>query len=183
MKWLNLWSLSSAFIKPTQERITAVYYFIALAHWLPGPKKRHQELIKAVSHFGVTPILGHFKKKPGNCKTCGATWITHEEKQSDVNIAAYLIHHAHLDLFDKALVLSADSDLCHALQLIIDTVKDKEINILVPPNRYEITRELRGMVGSFKIKQKHLKNNLLPDIIRNSQTGKIIAKKPSKYSR
>ena len=180
LKWLNLWSLPSAFIKTSQEEIINVYYFSALAYWLPNAQRRHKEYIKAISHFGVIPILGHFKKKPCSCKKCGATWTTHEEKQSDVNIAAYLIHHAHLNKFDKALVLSADSDLCQALQLIIDTTRNKEINILVPPNRYEITRELRGKVDSYKIKQKYLKNNLLPDIIQN-KTGKIIAKKPKKY--
>ena len=36
-----------------------------------GAKKKHEEFIKAIGHFGVTPILGNFKKKPGYCKTCG----------------------------------------------------------------------------------------------------------------
>ena len=183
LKWLNLWSLSSAFIKSSQEKITNVYYFTALAHWLPGPKERHEEFIKAQSFYGVTTILGHFKAKQSSCKACGATWKTHEEKQSDVNIAAYLIHHAHLDAFDKALIISADSDLCNAIQLVLDTHHDKEINILVPPNRYEITRELRGMVGSYKIKQKHLINNLLPDTVLENPSGNIIARKLSKYCR
>lgn len=183
LKWLNLWSLSSAFTKPSQEHLVDVYYFTALAYWLPGPQRRHRELIKAVEYYGVTTVLGHFKRKTNSCKRCGSTWTTHEEKQSDVNIAAYLIHHAHLNSFDKALVLSADSDLCHALQLIIDSKQDKEINVLVPPNRYEITREIRGMVPSFKIKQKHLKNNVLPDLVRDSKTGNVIAKRPRKYSK
>jgi len=115
------------------------------------------EFIRAITHFGVTPRLGSFKKKPGYCKSCGAKWTAREEKQSDVNIAAYLIHHSHMNQFDKALVITADSDLCPAIQLILDSHADKEIVILVPPNRYKITRELRGMVTAQKIKQKHLK--------------------------
>ncbi len=86
-------------------------------------------------------------------------------------------------MFDKALIISADSDLCHAIQLVIDTHTDKEINILVPPDRYEITRELRSLVPSYKIKQKHLKKNLLPDIIKDNLSGKTIATKPRKYNR
>lgn len=182
LKWVNLWSLSSAFIKPSQEELTAVYYFSALADWLPGAKKRHQTFIRANEHFGVTTILGHFKEKQKECKDCGSTWTGHEEKQSDVNLAAYLIHHAHLDQYDKAFVLSADSDLCQAIQLILDTLPAKEIEILVPPKRYEITRELRGMVTAHKIKQQHLKNNLLPEVIRATPSGEIIATRPAKYA-
>ncbi len=183
LKWVNLWSLSEAFIKKSQEELTAVHYFTALAYWLKWPQKRHKEFIKAISHFGVTPILGHFKEKQIKCNKCNTSWVTHEEKQSDVNIAAYTVHHAHLDMFDKALIISADSDLCHAIQLVIDTHTDKEINILVPPDRYEITRELRSLVPSYKIKQKHLKKNLLPDIIKDNLSGKTIATKPRKYNR
>lgn len=183
LKWLNLWSLTCAFIKISKEQINSIYYFSALAYWLKEPKQRHEEFIKAIKHFGVTPILGHFKKKPGYCKNCGAIWTAHEEKQSDVNLAAYLIHHSHTDQFDKALVITADSDLCPAIQLILDSHPEKEIMILVPPNRYKITRELRGVVTTRKIKQKHLKNNQLPDVIRDKSTGKIVASRPKKYFR
>lgn len=182
LKWLNLWSLASAFVKSSQEELTAVYYFSALAHWLKEPTIRHQAFIRANEHFGVTTILGHFKEKPGSCKQCGAHWTSHEEKQSDVNLAVYLIHHAHLNSYDKALVMTADSDLCPPIQLILDTLPGKEIDILVPPDRYQITRELRGMVNSFKIKQKHLKHNLLPEVIHSQQTGEVIATRPAKYA-
>ncbi len=180
LKWLNLWELASAFIQPSKEDLVDVFYFTALAHWLSEPKKRHEEFIRANQSCGVSAVLGHFKNKPGSCKKCGARWTSHEEKQSDVNIAAYLIHHAHLDRFDKALVLSADSDLCPAIQLIIDDLPHKKMAILVPPNRYRITRELRGIVPAHKIKQKHLNNNLLPQIVR-SAGGDIIARCPDKY--
>jgi len=183
LKWLNLWSLADAFVKTSTEQLQSVYYFSALAYWLKEPRKRHEEFIKAIRHFGVTPILGNFKKKPGFCKSCGAKWTAHEEKQSDVNIAAYLIHHFHMNQFDKALIMTADSDLCPAIQLILDSYTDKEIVILVPPNRYKITRELRGIVTAQKIKQKHLTNNQLPDIIRDKTTGKIVASRPKKYYR
>jgi uncharacterized LabA/DUF88 family protein len=135
LKWLNLWSLSSAFVKTSTEQLRSVYYFSALAYWLKEPKERHKAFIEAVKYFGVTPVIGHFKKKPGYCKKCGAEWTAHEEKQSDVNLAAYLIHHSHTDQFDKALIMTADSDLCPAIQLILDSHHEKEITILVPPNR------------------------------------------------
>jgi uncharacterized LabA/DUF88 family protein len=183
LKWLDLWSLTSAFVITSTEQLNSVYYFSALAYWLKAPKERHKAFVEAVKHFGVTPIMGHFKKKPGCCKKCGAVWTAHEEKQSDVNLATYLIHHSHIDQFDKALVITADSDLCPAIQLILDSHPEKEITILVPPNRYKITRELRGMVTAQRIKQKHLKNNQLPDVIRDETTGAIVASRPKKYFR
>ncbi len=172
LKWVNLWSLAHAFVKPSTEQLNAVYYFSALAYWLKKSKKRHEKFIKANEHYNITSVLGHFKKKPEHCKKCGAKWTAHEEKQSDVNIAAYLIHHSHTDQFDKALIITADSDLCPAIQLILDSQTPQEIIILVPPNRYAITRELRGVVKAQKIKQKHLKKNQLPDIIKEKTTGK-----------
>jgi hypothetical protein len=77
--------------------------------------------------------------------------------------------------------MTADSDLCPAIQLILDSHNNKKTEILVPPNRYQITRELRGMVVAHKIKQKHLKNNQLPDTIIDNKTGKIVASRPLKY--
>ena len=182
LKWVNLSRLASAFIKPSQENLTAVFYFTAYANWRPAAKSRHEQYVKANRYFGVTPILGHFKKKDQSCNKCNATWISHEEKASDVNIAIYLVHQAHLGLFDKALVISADSDLCPAIRMVLDTFPDKQIEILTPPNRYQITRELRDTAATaHKIKLKHLRNNRLPDIVEDT-AGNLIALRPNKYS-
>lgn len=106
--------------------------------------------------MGVTAVIGHFKEKQKKCLKCGAKWCAHEEKQSDVNFALHLLHQAHTDGFDKALLVTADSDLCPAIDLVLDTFPDKEIVILTPPRRYEIAREIRSKVTTNKIKQKHL---------------------------
>ncbi|MBW1615426.1 MAG: NYN domain-containing protein [Deltaproteobacteria bacterium] len=181
LKWLNLWALSNAYIKSSKEKLVKVYYFSAIAYWLKDSSARHKQFIEANKNLGVTPILGNFKKKTRQCKSCGAKWTEHEEKQSDVNLAIYLVNDAHLNKFDKAFVLSADSDLCPPIDLVINNCK-KEAAILIPPNRYKITRELRNrqQVTAYKIKLKHLKANQLPNTIRN-ETGEIIIKRPEEY--
>ena len=83
---------------------------------------------------------GHFKEKQKKCLKCGAKWCAHEEKQSDVNFALHLLHQAHIDGFDKAFLITADSDLCPAIDLVLDTFPEKELVILTPPNRYQIAR-------------------------------------------
>jgi len=152
LKWVNLWKLSNAYIKSLNEKLIKVYYFSAIASWLKDSSARHKKFIKANKSFGVTPVLGHFKKKGRQCKKCSAKWSEHEEKQSDVNLAIYLVKHACLNNFDKAFVISADSDLCPPIDFVINDCK-KEVEILIPPNRYKITSELHNKVKAYKIKK------------------------------
>ena len=42
-----------------------------------------------------------------------------EEKGSDVNLATRLVHDAHRDAYEGALVVSNDSDLNEALRIVI----------------------------------------------------------------
>ena len=158
-----------------------MYYFSAIAHWLPDVAARHGFYIKALEANGVTPVLGKFKSKPRACNVCGATWTAHEEKQSDVNLAAYLVHHAHLGLYDKALVVTSDSDLCNAIDLVLSYHPQKSITVLVPPHRYAITNEIRNKAVQLqKIKTRHLANNLLPETVVDAQ-GRLVARRPKKY--
>lgn len=180
LKWLNLRKLAQAFIKPTQEVLESVFYFSAYPTWLEGSYRRHQIYVKALEAMGVTAVIGHFKEKQKKCLKCGVKWCAHEEKQSDVNFALHLLHQAHLDGFDKALLVTADSDLCPAIDLVLDTFPEKELVILTPPNRYQIAREIRSKVVTNKIKQKHLVASLLPEKIYND-AGQIICTRPSEY--
>lgn len=50
--------------------------------------------------------------------------IKHEEKGTDVNIATHLVHDAHNNAFEKAVVISNDSDLVTPIRVVV-----KEINL------------------------------------------------------
>jgi len=180
LKWLNLHKLTEAFIKPSQETIDAVFYFSAYPTWLEGPYRRHQIYVQALESVGVTAVIGHFKEKQKKCLKCGAKWCAHEEKQSDVNFAIHLLHQAHIDGFDKAFLVTADSDLCPVIDLVLDTFPEKELVILTPPNRYQIAREIRSKVSTIKIKQKHLVASLLPERV-HSDIGELVCARPTEY--
>jgi uncharacterized LabA/DUF88 family protein len=180
LKWVNLRKLAEAFIKPSQEVLESVFYFTAYPTWLEGPYRRHQIYVQAQEAMGVTPIIGHFKEKQKKCLKCKATWCAHEEKQSDVNFAIHLLHQAHINGFDKALLVTADSDLCPPIDLVLDTFPEKELIILTPPNRYEIAREIRSKVTTIRIKQKHLKASLLPEYVHDG-AGKQVCIRPVEY--
>ncbi len=174
LKWTNLRALSEAFIKKSQERLIDAYFFTAYATWREQSHLRHIKYVQALEAYGVKTVLGHFKEKQRNCQKCSARFKLHEEKQTDVNIAIHLLNLAHKKGLDKALIVTADSDLCPVIDLVTENFPNIEISILVPPNRYEIARELRSKVPTFKIKRAHLENNLLPAEIKHPETGQII---------
>lgn len=45
--------------------------------------------VAALRYVGVVPVMGQFKNKDRWCNSCGAKWMGHEEKETDVNIALY----------------------------------------------------------------------------------------------
>ena len=181
LKWLDLNKLTKAFIIPSMEEIKAIYYFSAYATWLPKSHRTHQDYVKALQAVGVIPVMGRFKAKRRCCKAiCRKHWISHEEKESDVNLALYILHHAHLNHYDKAIIITADSDLYPAINLIRNTFANKEVMVLTPPNRYSIAREFRQNVTTRKMKVKHLQASLLPNQIYDSGRNLLVTI-PNKY--
>ncbi|MCF6220217.1 MAG: NYN domain-containing protein [Robiginitomaculum sp.] len=118
LKWYDLKQLVSQFIDPNIHEIIDVFYFSAYANWLPEASNRHKEYVKAIRAHGCTPILGQFKEKDRSCRSCGSRWKAHEEKETDVNIALALVSGAFKDQYDEAFVVSRDSDLTPAVQMV-----------------------------------------------------------------
>lgn len=181
LKWVNLRNLSEAFIKPSKEELHEVFYFTAYAKWLPHAMVRHRAYVRALKAYGVTPVFGHFKNKQRECQACGATWTAHEEKGTDTNFVIQLVQEAHQNRFDKAIIMTADSDMVPAIQMVLDTFPHKQIVVCTPPNRYEIARELRGVVETQRMKKHHLANNLLPHTVYRPD-GRIAAVRPVEYN-
>lgn len=180
LKWVNLWQLMECFVNPTAQEIIAVYYFSAFAEWLGEPVKRHKVYVRALDHYGVTPVMGRFKEKRLACVKCGQSWIGHEEKQSDVNIAVWMLREAFRGNYDEAFLVSQDSDLVPGLELIGEMPKARRIKIIGPPERHHSKELCNVSTKQAKIKVVHLERCLMPEEIRD-KGGNLIAKRPQKY--
>lgn len=106
LKWLDLIALAQSLCRP-QEQLVKVAYFSAYATWLPAAYARHREYVKALRHLGVECHIAGFSEKAARCHTCGATWKQHEEKETDVHFSLTLLEDAVDDVFDRAILISA----------------------------------------------------------------------------
>ena len=170
------------FTPAPQFTITHIFYFSALAGWRPKALIRHSKYIRALEAEGVTVVLGNFKLKDRKCFTCNTSWKDHEEKETDVNIALYLLDGAYQDIYDRALILSADSDLAPAIRMVRERFPEKSLRLLTPMGRYNISELLEavgGQKGASKIKRSHLERCLLPESITD-KAGRII-RRPAEY--
>lgn len=184
LKWVDLRSLLEGFADPNVHDIGNIFYFSAYATWNSGAHQRHQHYVAALKSRQVTPILGRFKEKDARCKLCKGVYKTHEEKETDVNIALWLLNEAYKNSFDEAFVVSRDSDLTPAIRLVLQEFPNKRVKVISPPNAGH-SKELAGIVGKNKlasIKPIHLERNLLPAEIQDPATGSTIAKRPDEYA-
>lgn len=182
VKWLDLRRLCLAFAPPPHQTLGTVYYFSAYATWRRGAYARHQAFVGALEASGVQPVLGVFKEKDRSCRTCGSAWTDHEEKETDVNIALHLLRDAHLDLFDRALLISGDSDLAPAARMVLTLFPGKSIRVLAPYGRsysMNLVNAAGGLANARRIKLVHIERSLLPERVLASD-GRVIAR-PAKY--
>ena len=186
--WVDLEKLFLTLVKekiPNAE-IERITIFNAM---LSGTPAKYQDLYlnASVKHSDKLFIdNGYHKKvsKIGKVDEPGSLWHklkfsfnTQEEKQTDGNIIAQMVHEAHTesDMFDIAVLVSNDTDLARALKI------KQELNqrvILISPtaistrdNPIKIPTALGRYVPPedriLGITKKNLLENLLPDKIYN----------------
>ena len=171
LKWVDLWALSETLVSP-DETVTAVKYFSTYADWIDDSFGRHQKYVKVLKEKDVEFIDGRFKEKSVKCKKCGNIYDGHEEKETDVNIGVHLMADGLQDRFDRALVISADTDLNGAVNLTRTETVGKQIDI------FALKRKNNNSKASLEVTVDNLRNSLLPaEIICD---GKIIIR-PKEY--
>jgi uncharacterized LabA/DUF88 family protein len=174
LKWVDLWALSEKLLLSDQQ-LVAVKYFTAYATWRHQSFRRHERYVAALEAKGVTPIIGRFKRKTVRCHAkCRQTYVTHEEKETDVNIGVHLIADALRDRFDRALVISADTDLNSAVGLARLEAPGKRIDLVAPPGRMA-----RNSAALFEVTTGRVRSSLLPKEIAGPGGRAII--RPDKY--
>lgn len=175
LKWLCLRRLSESMLRDGED-LKSVKYFSAYAKWLPDAYSRHRAYVQALQAEGVQFVEGTFKKKALKCRTCKAQYWTHEEKETDVNIAIHLVRDTLQGVFDRAIIVSADTDMRSAIEMAKKLSGTKKIDVVAPPGRRARSRALAPL---FEITQGRLKKCRLKDTY-NLGNGKC-ATVPVKY--
>lgn len=174
LKWLDLWALGETLLPDDgSETLVSVKYFSAYATWRETSFRRHQRYVEALKVRGVTVIMGRFKEKRNRCISCGRRYISHEEKETDVNIGAHLMADALQERFDRGLIISADTDLNGVVELARHE-SGRLIQIVAPPRR-----KGRNRRSSFEITKGRVARSLLPASLEHE--GRTI-NRPDKYT-
>lgn len=158
-RWLNLHALCESYLKP-EEEIADIYYFTALS-WKPEKIEKHKLYIKALRTVGVKVVLGEFKEVERHCNLCNQNYVAHEEKRTDVNIAMWLFEGGMKDLYDKAVIISGDSDLIPPIEKTQSNFVGKKIGVIVPLGRR--AKQIKQTADfSSKIDKQRLINSVFP---------------------
>jgi hypothetical protein len=120
--------------------------------------------------------MGRFKDKPRECNHCHTRWTSHEEKETDVNIAIHLIKDAFEKQFDRAIVISADSDLVPAVDMAKNHDRTRNIDVVAPPGRWGHARDLHPVIA---ITAGRVRRSLFPATLTHKDGTAIV--RPTEY--
>jgi uncharacterized LabA/DUF88 family protein len=177
-RWLSLRTLAQCYVRPQTETLVGVNYFTTYAHWREDKVFRHSLYVRAQQAEGTHVIFGKFKNKQITCKAgCGGMFSTWEEKQTDVNLARSIMELAYLDVFDRAIVISGDSDQVPTISFVRDYFTDKTITVVVPIGR--AADELKAVAHTTeKMSEAHLQRAQMPEKVQCASTGEWLLRPP-----
>lgn len=160
--WLNVEALAQSLCR-SQDQLDTVKYFTADVRDKPQSHRRQAVYLTALMAYTTVDLSkGRFQEKHMRCFSCKHWWKVYEEKETDVAIAADLIEDAVMDRWDRALLISADADLCPAVRAVKRPCPEKTVIAAFPPRRS--SDELKNMVhGAFTINTAKIRKSQLPD--------------------
>lgn len=168
--WLDLRRLAERLLRPGQT-LVAVRYFTARVVPDPGdpgkPDRQNTYLDALATLPEVSIHYGYFAPRPSG---------GYEEKMTDVNIAVELLHDAHTDLFDTAILVSGDSDLTSAVTALREQYGKRVVVAFPPGRRSRVLR--RAGEGAVDIGRDKVRDSQFPDQI---ETAKAVLTRPAEW--
>jgi hypothetical protein len=178
LKWVDLWSLSKSLCRPG-ETLAKVAYFSAFATWRPDAYARHRQYVAALN--GVECHMARFSEQTARCRTCGSTWKRHEEKETDVHFSLTFLEDAIDNVFDRAIVISADSDHVPAIRKIKTRLPRKQLFAATPPGRHKTARGILAECHSgMEITAGRVARHLFPQAVLDA-AGQLVTTRPASY--
>jgi hypothetical protein len=100
-----------------------------------------------------------------------------KKRETDVHLGVQLVCDALTDAFDRAIIITADSDLLPAIRLAHKQRPEKELFVATPPGRYPNARDLQPR---FEVRKGIIALHLFPANVING-SGKTVAVRPKEY--
>jgi uncharacterized LabA/DUF88 family protein len=176
--WLNLQALVRNLLEAEQDLVFTKYFTSRVSY--PPDKERRQsiflEALETLNEFSIH--YGHYQTNPQWCRKCGNKVMIPSEKMTDVNIAVEILSDAYQDLFDTAVLVSADSDLTAPILAIKGLFPQKRIIIAFPPKRHS-TQLKRLAHGYLQIGRAALAKSVFPISVPKSDG--YILRKPAEW--
>lgn len=88
---------------------------------------------------------------------------------------------AYQDLFDRALMITNDSDLAPAIQMTRKRFPERRITTIAPPNYYHSNELIKVSSDKVRIRVEHLERSLLPPVVTDASRF-ISVSRPSEYA-
>lgn len=182
-KWLDLYKMSQLLF-PNDEIIKIKYFTAPIKirnndndHDRPNRQQMYWRALRTIKNLEI--IEGTFLSHKVSMKLADDSGFVKvlktEEKETDVNIASHLINDAHNDVFEKAVVISNDSDLVLPINIVVNQI-ELPVTVISPFNRNSI--ELKKVAtGVKKIRKGLLGVSQFPHEMKDSIGEFYIPKK------
>lgn len=174
LKWLDLWKLAELVIPSQTETVVKIVYCTAFYPGNSEKRWRHDQYLNALRIRGVDCQLGHFIREPVLCKTCSRGWDKYTEKEGDLNLALHLMNDAWLNLYDKAYLVTADSDQAATARLFAKQFPDKGLITVSPPGRNFSHHIEKHASGRLSLQKSQIERSLFPSVVldKNGKHGR-----------
>ena len=180
LKWLNIHSLATSYLRPNQT-LERVVFSTAYNTWDVGKRERHIHYVNALKTVGVEVLLAKFDKVQKYCRGHERYCKFNEEKQSDVNLAVEALSDVYDGKVDTIFFLTADSDQIPTFRAIQRRFPDVRIHLVAPPGRLGVARDLAQHAHArFELTAGRLRQHPLEDEYRNER-DKVVARRPAEY--
>lgn len=177
LKWCNLWALAELVMPKNSEELVKVCFYSA---FYPGDEKkrwRHEQYRAALENAGVTTVFGHYVHEDMDCRGCGRRWQKPTEKETDINLALGVVNDARLDVYDKAYIVTADSDHAATFSHVRACYPAKQIVTVAPPGRNFSAHIQRYANGRIKLDREHIRASLFGALV----PGPRAVRRPREY--
>ncbi len=174
--WLDLRALFTTLLLPGDE-LVAVKYFTARGRGPQDSNRRQAIYLGALSSSGGVEIIsGRFARRTrkhcsycGNylqCLKCERSDRRNQEKTTDVAIGVNLVADAHEGLYDKAFLMTGDSDLIPAVKHVVDRLGKRVVVTPPPGRRSDHLNEVGSGVAYFSVGA--FRRSQLPEVVMGS---------------